>query len=87
MAGAWRIGQGNWGDPGYGVETEASGRIHNSSRGTLWVSWIFAGLWNLISVPVGFLGVWAALRTIETADIADVTIKIGIQGWLDAITT
>jgi hypothetical protein len=40
----------------------AAGRIHDSTRRTLWVSWIFAAFWNAISLPVGFLGVQAALR-------------------------
>ncbi len=39
----------------------ASGRISDSSHGTMWVSWAFAVLWNLISVPVGYIGLQAAL--------------------------
>jgi hypothetical protein len=34
----------------------ASGRIDDSSRGTLWTAWFFAIFWNLISFPIGFVG-------------------------------
>jgi hypothetical protein len=40
----------------------ASGRIDDSSRVTMWVSWVFAMFWNLVSFPVGFVGVRAALQ-------------------------
>ena len=36
--------------------------INDSSRGTLWISWIFAALWNLVSVPIGFVGVQEAIH-------------------------
>ncbi len=34
----------------------ATGRIPDTTRSTLWASWLFALLWNLISIPVGVLG-------------------------------
>lgn len=40
----------------------ASGRIEDSSRGTLWTSWAFAVFWNMIGFPSGYLGVQAALQ-------------------------
>jgi hypothetical protein len=36
-----------------------AGRVDDSSRATMWLAWIFAALWNLISVPSAVL----ALRT------------------------
>jgi hypothetical protein len=38
----------------------ASGRIADATRSTLWASWLFALLWNLVSIPVGVVGVRAA---------------------------
>jgi hypothetical protein len=40
----------------------ASGRISDAGRGAMWGSVLFAGLWNLISFPVGFFGVREALQ-------------------------
>lgn len=39
----------------------ASGRVDDASRMTLWSSWVFALLWNLVSIPAGYAGVRAAL--------------------------
>jgi hypothetical protein len=39
----------------------ASGRIDDTSQNTLLTAWIFAALWNLISLPSAYLGVRAAL--------------------------
>lgn len=39
----------------------ASGRVDDASRMTLWTSWAFALLWNLVSIPTGYAGVRAAL--------------------------
>jgi hypothetical protein len=39
----------------------ASGRADDASRLTLWSSWGFATLWNLVSIPAGYAGVRAAL--------------------------
>jgi hypothetical protein len=40
----------------------ASGRIVDSSRPTMVTAWIFAALWNLISLPGAFLGVRSAIQ-------------------------
>jgi hypothetical protein len=37
----------------------AAGRVDDSSRATMWLAWVFAALWNLISLPSAVL----ALRT------------------------
>ncbi|MEA2712606.1 MAG: hypothetical protein QOK27_567, partial [Gemmatimonadales bacterium] len=39
----------------------ASGRIEDTTQNTLLAAWIFAALWNLISLPSAYLGVRAAL--------------------------
>jgi hypothetical protein len=39
----------------------ASGRLDDTSRMALWASWVFAILWNLVSIPAGYAGVQAAL--------------------------
>ena len=54
----------------------ASGRIDDTSRGTLWTSWIFAIFWNLISVPAGFVGVRAALLEGNTAGYVSLLFQI-----------
>jgi hypothetical protein len=40
----------------------AAGRIDDTGRATMWVCWVFAIFWNLISIPAGFAGVRAALQ-------------------------
>ncbi|HKT61051.1 MAG TPA: hypothetical protein VJQ46_13455 [Gemmatimonadales bacterium] len=40
----------------------ASGVVTDSSKAELWTAWVFAALWNLISVPSGVLGVREGLR-------------------------
>jgi len=40
----------------------ASGVVTDSSRTEMWTAWVFAALWNLISLPGGVLGVRAATR-------------------------
>jgi hypothetical protein len=39
----------------------AAGRVDDSSRGTMWLAWIFAALWNLISLPGVVLAVRASI--------------------------
>jgi hypothetical protein len=39
----------------------ASGRVDDASRMTMWSSWVFAIMWNLVSIPAGYAGVRAAL--------------------------
>jgi len=40
----------------------ASGRIVDSSRATRFTAWVFAAIWNLISLPGAFLGVRSAIQ-------------------------
>ena len=40
----------------------ASGKIEDSTRSTMVAAWVFAGFWNLISLPAAFFGVRQALR-------------------------
>jgi hypothetical protein len=40
----------------------AAGRIDDSHRYTGWVAWIFAIMWNVVSIPIGLAGVQQALR-------------------------
>jgi hypothetical protein len=40
----------------------AAGRIEDTGRATMWVSWVFATFWNLVSLPVGYAGVRDALQ-------------------------
>jgi hypothetical protein len=62
----------------------SSGRIVDSSRGTLWASWIFASFWNLISFPVGFVGVREALQAGNQAGLVALLfplVGIGLLTW------
>jgi hypothetical protein len=43
----------------------AAGRIEDSNRATMSMAWIFAGFWNLISLPAAFFAVRQALRDQE----------------------
>ncbi len=40
----------------------AAGRIEDSHRYIGWVAWIFAIMWNVVSIPIGLAGVQQALR-------------------------
>ncbi len=40
----------------------AAGRIEDSGRTARWGAWIFAGLWNLISIPSAWLAVRSAME-------------------------
>jgi hypothetical protein len=40
----------------------AAGRIDDTGRGTMWMSWVFATFWNLVGFPAGYLGVRDALQ-------------------------
>ncbi|HEX2250202.1 MAG TPA: hypothetical protein VHH32_07615 [Gemmatimonadales bacterium] len=40
----------------------AAGRIADNTRYTGWVAWIFAIMWNLISVPIAFAAMQEAIR-------------------------
>lgn len=39
----------------------AAGRVDDAGRTGMWGAWAFATLWNLVSIPSGYLGVRAAL--------------------------
>lgn len=45
----------------------AAGRIEDTGRGAMWAAWIFAGFWNLVSLPAAWFGVRAALEKGNTA--------------------
>jgi hypothetical protein len=45
----------------------AAGRIEDGGRGTMWAAWLFAGFWNLVSLPGAFFAVRSALQGGERA--------------------
>jgi hypothetical protein len=62
----------------------ASGRIEDGGRATMWVAWVFAGLWNLISLPAGILGVREALEKGNTKAFVALlfpVVGIGLLIW------
>jgi len=62
----------------------AAGRIEDGSRATMWQAWIFAGLWNLISLPTGFIGVREALEKGNTMALLALlfpVVGIGLLVW------
>ena len=67
----------------------ASGRIIDSGRATMFAVWVFAGLWNLISVPAGFLGVRAAMQEGEPAALFALLFPLvgtGLLAWAVRLT-
>lgn len=40
----------------------ATGRIEDTGKATMWISWVFASFWNLVSLPAGYAGVRDALQ-------------------------
>jgi hypothetical protein len=67
----------------------ASGRIEDAGRATMWVAWGFAGLWNLISLPAGLMGVREALiRGNSMALIALLfpLVGFGLLAWAARVT-
>lgn len=62
----------------------ASGRVADTTRIALWMSWIFAALWNLVSIPLGFVGVRAALHEGNPAGLIALLFPlagVGILVW------
>ena len=62
----------------------ASGRIVDSGRATMFTAWVFAGFWNLISFPTGFLGVRAALQEGKFAALLALLfplVGLGLLAW------
>jgi hypothetical protein len=60
----------------------ASARIDDTSRLVLWTSWIFASLWNLVSIPAGYAGVRAALYEQNKAGLVALLFPIAGVGLL-----
>ena len=59
----------------------ASRQIEDSSRGDLLGAWIFAGLWNLVSLPSAYLGVQAALAQNKPAILVVLLFPL-VGAWL-----
>ncbi len=62
----------------------ASGRIADSTRGTMWGAWAFAALWNLISVPGSYLAAREALQEGNQAALIALVfplVGIGLLVW------
>ena len=67
----------------------ASGRIVDSGRATMFTVWVFAALWNLISFPIGFLGVRAAIQERKPAALLALLfplVGIGLLVWAVRLT-
>jgi hypothetical protein len=67
----------------------ASGRIDDNSRAAMLLAWVFTALWNLISVPSGFLGVRAALYEGNRAGYVALIFPIvgaGLMVWAVRLT-
>jgi hypothetical protein len=62
----------------------ASGRIVDSGRATMFMAWVFAAFWNLVSFPTGFLGVRAAIQEGKPAALLALLfplVGIGLLVW------
>ena len=62
----------------------AAGRIEDGSRAAAWAGWIFAALWNLISLPGAFLAVRTAMAGGEKAAFVALlfpVVGIGLVVW------
>ncbi|MGH7526653.1 MAG: hypothetical protein ACREMX_08100 [Gemmatimonadales bacterium] len=62
----------------------ASGRIEDSTRGTMWGAWAFAALWNLISGPGALLAAREAMREGNKAALIALVfplVGIGLLVW------
>jgi hypothetical protein len=62
----------------------AAGRIDDTGRGTVWVSWVFATFWNLVSLPVGYVGVRDALQKGNQAGYVALLfplVGVGLLAW------
>jgi hypothetical protein len=62
----------------------ASGRVDDASRLALWASWVFAILWNLVSIPAGYAGVRAALYEANKAGLVALLfplVGVGLVTW------
>ena len=62
----------------------ASGRIEDSTRGAMWAGWLFAGFWNLVSLPAAWFGVRAALDEGNKAALLALlfpAVGVGLVAW------
>jgi hypothetical protein len=62
----------------------AAGRVDDSTQATMWSAWVFATLWNLISIPGAILGVRAAVREAKPAGYTALLFRmvgIGLLAW------
>jgi hypothetical protein len=62
----------------------AAGRVDDSTQATMWSAWVFATLWNLISLPGAVLGVRAAVREDKPAGYIALLfpmVGIGLLVW------
>jgi hypothetical protein len=62
----------------------ATGRIEDATRTTLWASWLFALLWNLISIPVGAIGArtaWQAGKPAGYVALLFPLVGLGLLVW------
>ncbi|HEX6105808.1 MAG TPA: hypothetical protein VFZ26_09505, partial [Gemmatimonadales bacterium] len=62
----------------------AAGRIEDSNRGTMWAAWVFAGFWNLISLPSAWFALRAALDQGRKAALLALLfplVGVGLLAW------
>ena len=62
----------------------AAGRIEDAGHAMMWVAWGFAGLWNLISLPTGVMGVREALEKDNTLALLALlfpAVGFGLLAW------
>ena len=67
----------------------ASGRIEDSTRGAMWAGWLFAGFWNLVSLPAAWFGVRAALNEGNKAALLALlfpAVGVGLVTWAIRVT-
>ncbi len=60
----------------------ATGQVRDSTRATLWGSWLFSALWNLVSLPVAIVALREALQLGNRAAYAAVIFPIAGLGLL-----
>jgi hypothetical protein len=66
------------------ITERATGRIADASRTTLWASWLFALLWNLISIPAGVIGARTAWQEGKPAGYVALLfplVGLGLLAW------
>jgi hypothetical protein len=66
-----------------------AGRVDDSTHTTMWTAWVFATLWNLISLPSAFLGVRAAVeqdKPIAYLVLLFPIVGVGLLVWAVRVT-